>query len=166
MESSFVFQTTESKVPRLLMANLTRNSEGLNSSMVFRIGETVHKAAANYHNRPNVVAFNVFFETNGDKSLEIKAELKSEGGQTTIAYYPTMILDINGSIVAGIIGKVTNLTKPGLNQYGINITFETKKLQANAKGYITAAEVAYTIKLGSFYRFTDKRWKIYQLRQK
>lgn len=62
-------------------------------------------------------------------------------------YYPSFILAVNNERIAGLTGTLKATDKRNILQYDINLTFETKRVQAHLMGYITQTEVSVTPKL-------------------
>lgn len=67
-------------------------------------------------------------------------------------YYPLFVLSINDERIAGITGTIKATNKKNIAQYDLDLTFETKKTQAQLTGYITNTELTITPKLTLVYR--------------
>lgn len=67
-------------------------------------------------------------------------------------YNPRFFLSVQKDRIAGASGTIKAINKNGIEQYDINVTFETKKLQSRIIGNIIKTSVSYSTKMKVDYR--------------
>ncbi|XP_017025668.1 uncharacterized protein Apoltp [Drosophila kikkawai] len=150
---SLVFTTPGSKVPRVLVANVTKVPEAFNASVAFVRGPNRVSAGCSYDGNPDFRRLDVYLDTNGNRSLDLGMELRRTQDFTAWIYNPRMLLAINGVNITGLAGTVKVNEKNGIKQHDVDLSFETKKLQAVIKGNIVQSEVTTSTNMTIKYRF-------------
>ncbi|GAB0088507.1 uncharacterized protein DMENIID0001_029540 [Sergentomyia squamirostris] len=154
---SFVFQTPESAIPRILSANMTSSSTGNNLTMSFKNAETSFAAVGTYKNTEDEKNLEVYLDINGQKSLSLELGYNRTELKNGYMYYPTFYLTVNNDKVAGLGGMLKLTNKKDVSQWDINLIFETKRLQAKMTGYVTETEASLSTKATIEYRFLDQK---------
>lgn len=67
--STFVFETPGSAIPRKFITNVHKTIEIANLTMAFTNGETTHSVVGFYKNNPDDRTLNIFLDSNGTKNL-------------------------------------------------------------------------------------------------
>lgn len=149
---SLVFTTPGSKVPRILVANVTKVPDAFNASVAFVNGPTRVSAGCSYDGNPDFRRLDVYLDTNGNRSLDLGMELRRQQDFTAWIYSPRMLLAINGVNITGLAGTVKVNEKNGIKQHDVDLSFETKKLQAIIKGNIVQSEITTSTNMTVKYR--------------
>ncbi|XP_043065229.1 LOW QUALITY PROTEIN: uncharacterized protein LOC108101203 [Drosophila ficusphila] len=150
---SLVFTTPGSKVPRVLVANVTKVTDAFNASVAFVNGPNRVSAGCSYDGNPDFQRLDVYLDTNGNRSLDLGMELRRHQDFTAWIYNPRMLLAINGVNITGLAGTVKVNEKNGIKQHDVDLSFETKKLQAVIKGNIVQSEITTSTNMTVKYRF-------------
>ncbi|XP_017854431.2 uncharacterized protein LOC108607859 [Drosophila busckii] len=150
---SLVFTTPGSKVSRLLVGNLTSLENAFNASVAFVNGPSRSSAGCSYDGNPDYKKLDVYLDNNGNRSLDLAMELRRFQDFTAWIYKPRMLLTINGVNVTGLVGSIKINEKNGIKQHDIELSFETKKLQALISGNIVESEVNTSTNMTINYRF-------------
>ncbi|TDG46759.1 hypothetical protein AWZ03_006806 [Drosophila navojoa] len=150
---SLVFSTPGSRIPRILVANLTSVPKGLNASVSFINGNNRASAGCRYSGNPDYRRLDVYLDNNGNRSLDLGMELRRYQDFTAWIYKPRMLLTINGVNITGLVGSIKINEKNGITQHDIDLSFETKKLQALVSGNIVQSEVTTSTNMTVNYRF-------------
>ncbi|XP_017105517.3 uncharacterized protein Apoltp [Drosophila bipectinata] len=154
---SLVFTTPGSKVPRILVANVTKVPDAVNASVAFVNGPTRVSAGCSYDGNPDFRRLDVYLDTNGNRSLDLGMELRRQQDFTAWIYSPRMLLAINGVNITGLAGTVKVNEKSGIKQHDVDLSFETKKLQAIIKGNIVQTEITTSTNMTVKYRFQSNK---------
>lgn len=151
---SFVFHTPGSAVKRFLVANVTTTAqpEAFNASLSFVNGFSKSLAGCNYNGDPDNRRLDVFLDTNGNRSFDLSMELLRFQDRTVWIYKPKMLLAVNGANITGLVGTIRINEKNGITQNDIELTFETKKLQAFVRGNIVQNEITTSTNMTINYR--------------
>ncbi|KAH8412988.1 hypothetical protein KR009_007324, partial [Drosophila setifemur] len=150
---SLVFTTPGSKVPRILVANVTKVPDAFNASVAFVNGQNRVSAGCSYDGNPEFRRLDVYLDTNGNRSLDLGMELRRQQDFTAWIYSPRMLLAINGVNITGLAGTVKVNEKNRIKQHDVDLSFETKKLQAIIKGNIVKSEITTSTNMTIKYRF-------------
>ncbi|KAH8395625.1 hypothetical protein KR222_003717 [Zaprionus bogoriensis] len=150
---TLVFTTPGSKVPRILVANLTSVSSAFNASVAFINGENRASAGCIYDGSPDYTHLDFYLDNNKQRYLDLAMELRRSQEFTARIYKPRMLLAINGANVTGLIGSIKINEKNGIKQHDVDLSFETKKLQALISGNIVQSEVTTSTNMTVNYRF-------------
>ncbi|XP_037927466.1 apolipophorins [Teleopsis dalmanni] len=150
---SLVFHTPGSTLKRLLVANVTNIPDVFNASVTYINGKTTAAAGCSYDGDPNDRKLDFFFDTNGNRSLSVNMNLKREQDRSTVFYRPKMLLAVNGVNITGLVGTVRINEKNGITQNDIDLSFETRKLQALIRGNVIQSEVTTSTNMSINYRF-------------
>ncbi|XP_016937028.3 uncharacterized protein Apoltp [Drosophila suzukii] len=150
---SLVFTTPDSKVPRVLVANVTKVPDAFNASVAFVNGPNRVSAGCSYDGNPDFRRLDVYLDTNGNRSLDLGMELRRHQDFTAWIYNPRMLLAINGVNITGLAGTVKVNEKNGIKQHDVDLSFETKKLQAVIKGNVVQSEITTSTNMTVKYRF-------------
>lgn len=167
---SLSFNTPGSVIPRVFSANITSKPESYNVSMSFRNGALEHAAVGSYSNTPDEKKLEVYLNLNGQKNLAFEVNnlkyisnlyntfilyLQMGMNRSEVRngwiYFPNFLLAVNNERIAGLMGAVKITDKKNIVQYDINLTFETKRVQAHLMGYVTNTEVSFSPKLTLSY---------------
>ncbi|KAH8289923.1 hypothetical protein KR018_003642 [Drosophila ironensis] len=154
---SLVFTTPGSKVPRILVANVTKVPDAFNASVAFVNGDNRVSAACSYDGNPDFRRLDVYLDTNGNRSLDLGLELRRQQDFTAWIYSPRMLLAINGVNITGLAGTVKVNGKNGIKQHDVDLSFETKKLQAIIKGNVVQSEITTSTNMTIKYRFQSNK---------
>ncbi|XP_034669576.1 uncharacterized protein LOC117902369 [Drosophila subobscura] len=150
---SLVFTTPGSKVPRVLVANVTSVPHAFNASVAFVNGRNRVSAGCSYDGDPEYRRLDLYLDTNGNRSLDLGMELRRQQDFTAWIYKPRMLLAINGVNITGLVGSIKINEKNGIRQHDVDLSFETKKLQAVVRGNIVQSEVTTSTNMTIKYRF-------------
>ncbi|EDW03099.1 uncharacterized protein LOC6561417 [Drosophila grimshawi] len=150
---TLVFTTPDSKIPRILVANLTTVPEAFNASLSFVNGESRASAGCSYDGNPDYRRLDVYLDNNGNRSFDLAMELRRYQDFTAWIYKPRMLLAINGVNITGLVGAIKINEKNGIKQHDVDLSFETKKLQALVSGNIVQSEVTTSTNMTVNYRF-------------
>ncbi|XP_032572582.1 uncharacterized protein LOC6611837 [Drosophila sechellia] len=150
---SLVFTTPGSKVPRVLVANVTKVPDAFNASVAFVNGPNRVSAGCSYDGNPDFRRLDIYLDTNGNRSLDLGMELRRHQDFTAWIYNPRMLLAINGVNITGLAGTVKVNEKNGIKQHDVDLSFETKKLQAVIKGNVVQTEITTSTNMTIKYRF-------------
>ncbi|XP_064556915.1 uncharacterized protein Apoltp [Drosophila montana] len=150
---TLVFTTPGSKIPRILVANLTSLSNAFNASVAFVNGKSRASAGCSYDGNPEYRRLDVYLDNNGNRSLDLAMELRRYQDFTAWIYKPRMLLIINGVKITGVVGSIKINEKNGIKQHDVDLSFETKKLQALVSGNIVQSEVTTSTNMTVNYRF-------------
>lgn len=153
---SLVFSTPGSRIPRILVANLTSVPQGLNASVSFINGKNRASAGCRYSGNPDHRRLDVYLDNNGNRSLDLGMELRRYQDFTAWIYKPRMLLTINGVNITGLVGSIKINEKNGITQHDIDLSFETKKLQALVSGNIVQSEVTTSTNMTVNYRVKER----------
>jgi len=66
-----------------------------------------------------------------------------------------MLLAINGVNITGLAGTVKVNEKNGIKQHDVDLSFETKKLQAVIKGNVVQSEITTSTNMTIKYRVSE-----------
>lgn len=149
---SLVFTTPGSKVPRVLVANVTKVPDAFNASVAFVNGPNRVSAGCSYDGNPDFRRLDIYLDTNGNRSLDLGMELRRHQDFTAWIYNPRMLLAINGVNITGLAGTVKVNEKNGIKQHDVDLSFETKKLQAVIKGNVVQSEITTSTNMTIKYR--------------
>ncbi|XP_039479409.1 uncharacterized protein LOC120443997 [Drosophila santomea] len=150
---ALVFTTPGSKVPRVLVANVTKVPDAFNASVAFVNGPNRVSAGCSYDGNPDFRRLDVYLDTNGNRSLDLGMELRRHQDFTAWIYNPRMLLAINGVNITGLAGTVKVNEKNGIKQHDVDLSFETKKLQVVIKGNVVQSEITTSTNMTIKYRF-------------
>lgn len=156
-EGSFIFQTPNTKIQRIFSANLTRSAIGNNMTMVFRNGDIAHSMVSIYKNTEREKRLEVTLDLNGQKSLALEIGYNRTDHRNGHIYYPVFYLTVNDEKVAGLVGEIKLTSKKNVNQWDLNLLFETKRLQTMLNGYFTKTTASISTKLNMKYQFLDQK---------
>lgn len=81
-------------------------------------------------------------------------------------YFPSFLLAVNNERIAGLTGALKVTDKKNIVQYDVNLTFETKRVQAHLMGYVTNTEVSFAPKLTLSYLVNILKFILVHLDQK
>lgn len=154
---SLLFHTPGSSIERLFVANVTKMPELFNASLAFSGGGFKTLAGCTYNSNPENRRLEIYLDTNGNRSLEMRLELIRSQERTTQVYRPKMLLTVNGSNVTGLIGVIRINEKNGIIQNDFDISFETKRLQALIRGNFIQTEVITFTNVTLNYRFQSNK---------
>jgi hypothetical protein len=157
-EASLIFETPNSKIPRIFNATLLTDPENYNMTMSFTNGKNKQRAIGFIRNSPSEKLGDFSIHVNDKKyfSLEISM-VKRFITKTRSLMNPKFLLTINDQKVAGMIGTVKILEKNNVTQYDIDLKFETKKMLSTAFGQIIRTENSLTTKMQYSYKFSGKK---------
>ncbi|CAD7080164.1 unnamed protein product [Hermetia illucens] len=155
--STFVFETPGSAIPRKFITNVHKTIEIANLTMAFTNGETTHSVVGFYKNNPDDRTLNIFLDSNGTKNLVFEMGMNRSVIRNGYMYNPRFFLSVQKDRIAGASGTIKAINKNGIEQYDINVTFETKKLQSRIIGNIIKTSVSYSTKMKVDYRFQDNK---------
>ncbi|XP_051858776.1 uncharacterized protein LOC117563530 [Drosophila albomicans] len=150
---TMIFNTPGSKVPRLLVANMTSVPGAFNASVAFERGESRTSAGLSYDGNPDYRRLDVYLDNNRNRSLDLALELRRFQDNTAVLFRPRMLLSVNGVNITGLIGMIKINEKNGVKQHDVDLSFETKKLQALIKGNIIQTEVTTSTNMTINYMF-------------
>ncbi|EDW76449.2 uncharacterized protein Dwil_GK14654 [Drosophila willistoni] len=150
---SLVFTTPGSKVPRVLLANVTSVPNAFNASVAFVNGASRASAGCSYDGNPDYRRLDVYLDTNGNRSLDLGMELRRYQDFTAWIYKPRMLLAVNGINITGLVGSIKINEKNGIKQHDVELSFETRKLQAMVSGNVVQSEVTTSTNMTINYRF-------------
>lgn len=155
---SFVFETPDSKIPRIFNATLLTDPENYNLTMSFTNGDNKQIAIGFMRNSPEEKLADFSIHVNDKKyfSLEIRT-LKRFITKTRSLINLKFLLTINDQKVAGIMGTVKILDKNNVTQHDIDLKFETKKMLSTAFGQVIKTENSLTTKMQYSYKFSGKK---------
>lgn len=148
-KTSFVFYTPDSVIPRIFSANLTSSPDSWNVTMSFKNGDLEHSAVGTYRNTSEETKFEVYLNLDGHKNFALEAGYNRSIVRNGYMYYPKILLTVNDDNIAGLSGTLKITGKRNIEQYDVNLEFQTKKLRANLTGYVikTEASVENRLKL-------------------
>lgn len=154
-DMSLVFHTPGSKVTRLIVANMTTAQEpfkAFNVSVAFANGPVTAKAGCHFNANPDNKRLTIFLDTNNNRSFDLNMQLTRHQDRNVWTYKPQMLLAINGVNVTGLVGTIRKNEKSGITQHDVEISFETRKLQALIKGNIIKSEITTSTNMTVNYR--------------
>ncbi|XP_030377336.1 uncharacterized protein LOC115626195 [Scaptodrosophila lebanonensis] len=154
---SLVFTTPGSKTPRVLVVNVTSVPNAFNASVAFVNGANRTSAGCSYDGNPSYRRLDLYLDADGNRSFDLGMELRHYQEFTTKFYKPRMLLAINGVNVTGLVGLIKIYEKNGIKQHDVELSFETKKLQAMVNGNIVQNEVKTTTNMTINYRFQENK---------
>jgi len=154
---SLVFTTPGSKVPRILVANLTSIPNSFNASVAFINGESRASAACSFDNNPDYRRLDVHLDNNRQRYFDLGMELRRYQDFTAWIYKPRMLLTLQGVKVTGLVGSIKINEKNGIKQHDVDLSFETKNLQALVIGNIVQNEVTTSTNMTINYRVCMRR---------
>lgn len=146
------FTTPGSKVPRLLIGNLTTVTSAFNASLAFVNGDSRIAASCVYDGNPDYRRLDFYVDENKRRYLDLAMELRRYREQSISIYKPRMLLAINGSNVTGLVGAIKSTEKLNIMQLDVDLSFETKILQALIRGNIVQTEVTTSTNMTVNYR--------------
>lgn len=149
---TLVFTTPGSKVQRLLIGNLTSVPSAFNASLAYVSGESRVAASCSYDGNPDYRRLDVYLDNNKQRYLDLAMELRRYHELTTSIYKPRMLLAINGANITGLVGSIKITDKNNIVQHDVDLSFETKKLQALISGNIVQTEVTTSTNMTINYR--------------
>ncbi|XP_034475095.1 uncharacterized protein LOC117782196 [Drosophila innubila] len=154
---SLVFTTPGSKVPRILVANLTSISNAFNASVAFTNGENRASAGCSFDNNPDYRRLDVYLDNNRQRYFDLGMELRRYQDFTAWIYKPRMLLTLQGVKVTGLVGSIKINEKNGIKQHDVDLSFETRNLQALVSGNVVQNEVTTSTNMTINYRFKDAK---------
>lgn len=157
-QGSLSFHTPGSRIVRMFSANVTRDPENYNVTMSFQNGPIRHQASGTLRMTDTEKRIDVFLILDGKKNLACEVGLNWTAVRNGWMYIPLFVLSINDERIAGLTGTVKATMKKNIAQYDLNLTFETKRAQAELNGYITKTEFSTTPKLTLSYRVSYDNW--------
>lgn len=140
--TSFVFQTPDSVIRRIFSANLTSDPDSWNVTMSFRNNDLEHSAVGTYRNTSEETKFEVYLKLDGHKNFALEAGYNRTVVRNGYMYYPRILLTVNEDNIAGLTGTLKITGKRNIEQYDVNVEFQTKRLRANLTGYIIKTEAS------------------------
>lgn len=155
-ETSFVFHTPNSVIPRIFSANLTTGEENWDVSMSFKNGEYEHSAAGMYRNTSDELKFEFYLMLDGKKNFELEAGYNRSVVKNGFMYYPLVVLKVNEDKIAGLTGTLKITGKRNIEQYDFNLEFQTKKLRAVLTGFIISTEASIENRLKLEYQVSQQ----------
>ncbi|XP_055847743.1 uncharacterized protein LOC129913211 [Episyrphus balteatus] len=154
---SLIFTTPHSTITRLFMANVSTTPEAANASLRFINGAQTYSAGGVYNGNPADRSLDIWIDTNGRKNLNFNAEIKRSQERNAWIYKPKALLSVNGENITGLLGTIRINEKNGISQNDIELTFETKKLQAWIRGNVVKTEINTSTNMTVRYRFESKK---------
>lgn len=154
---SFSFHTPNSLIPRIFSANITADPNNYNVSMSFQNGELAHSAVGTYRNVSNNRRLEVYLNLNGQRNFAIEVGLNQTEFQNGLIYYPIFILSVNNARIAGFDGAIKFTQKKNIIQWDVNLTFQTKRMQAQLTGHLLKSEVSYSTVMKVDYQFVGTK---------
>lgn len=152
---SVIFETPNSQIPRIFIANITADLEGYHVSMGFRNGDISHSAVGLYKNNKDQRRLDMSLNVNDRKYLALEMGYNKTEIKYGMIYSPSLFLSVNSERIAGMAGQIKMTDKKGIKQWDYNLQFETKRVQTKVMGYIQQTQASITSKLSMDYRFID-----------
>lgn len=146
------FTTPGSKVPRLLIGYVTPVADAFNASLAFINGDSRLAAGCMYDGNPDYRRLDIYLDDNRKRYLDLAMELRRYHEQSTSIYKPRMLLAINGTNITGLVGSIKTTEKHNIMQLDVDLSFETKMLQALISGNIVKSEVTTSTNMTVNYR--------------
>lgn len=144
---SLIFETPNTDVPRIFMANITKEPEIYNLSMSFVNGRTLHAASAVYKNSPEEKLIEAHLNIDGAKRFAFAMGLNQTEIRHGWMYYPRLLLTVNNDEIASLSGDVKMIDKRNIIQYDPNLRFHTKRFETEVKGFVVKTDLKCTIRL-------------------
>lgn len=160
---SFIFETPNTAVPRIFIANISRDPNIYNLSMSFVNGATKHSATATYKNTEDEKLIEAHVHMDGQQSFSLVMGMNRSGINHGWIYYPRFTLAVNNEQIAGLSGDVKMVDKRNIVQYDTNLSFATKKFETGLKGFILKTDLKYTTRLVLNYRFKNSAVEFIEL---
>ncbi|XP_055638867.1 uncharacterized protein LOC129776937 isoform X2 [Toxorhynchites rutilus septentrionalis] len=152
---SIIFETPNSQIPRIFIANISADPEGYSVSMGFRNGDTSHSAIGIYKNNKDQRWLDMSLNVNDRKYLALEMGYNKTEIKYGMIYSPTLFLSVNNDRIAGMAGQIKMTDKKGIKQWDYSLQFETKRVQTKILGYIQQTQASITSKLSMDYRFIN-----------
>lgn len=158
-EGSITFETPGSLIPRVFRANVSKSLDFYHASMHFKNGNISHTAVGNYFFNETKNQLDVSLDLNGQKYLELEMGMNRTNipNRNGYVYFPKFLLKIKKEKIAGMVGKVTVITKKDIKQWDIELKFETKRLKSKWEGYVIRSPTSTLSKMGVDYRFIETK---------
>lgn len=150
--ASFIFETPNTQIPRIFIANLTKEPNVYDLSMKFENGKTMHSATATYKNTDDEKLVEAHLQIDGQKSFALELGMNKSMILNGWMFYPRFSLAVNNDEIAGLSGTVKKFGKNKIMQYDPNLEFETKKFKARVSGYITTTDIKFSTRLFVNYK--------------
>ncbi|XP_055591953.1 uncharacterized protein LOC129743787 [Uranotaenia lowii] len=154
---SIIFETPNSQIPRIFIANITSDNEGYSVSMGFQNGDTSHSAVGIYTNNKNQRKLDMSLNVNDRKYLALEMGYNKTEHKHGMIYSPSLFLSVNNERIAGMAGNIKMTYKKGIKMWDYMLQFETKRLQAKLLGNIQQTQATITSQLSMDYRFINSR---------
>lgn len=151
-KTSFVFHTPDSVIPRIFSANITSGPNNWNVTMSFKNGDLEHSAVGTYRNTSEETKFEVYLNLDGHKNFALEAGYNRSVVRNGYMYYPKILLTVNEDNIAGVSGTLKITGKRNIEQYDVNLEFQTKKLRANLTGYTINTNASSEVRLKMEYQ--------------
>ncbi|XP_053697453.1 uncharacterized protein LOC128744450 [Sabethes cyaneus] len=152
---SLIFETPNSQIPRIFIANITSDLEGYSVSMGFRNGDISHSAVGIYQNNKNLRRLDMSLNVNDRKYLALEMGYNKTEIKYGMIYNPSLFLSVNNERIAGMAGQIKMTDKKGIKQWDLNLQFETKRVQTKVIGFIQQTQASITTKFSMDYRFIN-----------
>ncbi|XP_058818906.1 uncharacterized protein LOC131681859 [Topomyia yanbarensis] len=152
---SLIFETPNSQIPRIFIANITADMEGYSISMGFRNGEISHSAVGIYTNNHNQRRLDMSLNVNDRKYLALEMGYNKTEIKYGMVYSPSLFLSVNNERIAGMAGQIKMTDKKGIKQWDLSLQFETKRVQTKVIGFIQQTQASITTKFSMEYRFIN-----------
>lgn len=149
---SIIFETPNSQIPRIFIANISADPEGYSVSMGFRNGDVSHSAIGIYKNNNDERRLDMSLNVNERKYLALEMGYNKTEIKYGMIYSPTLFLSVNNERIAGMAGQIKMTDKKGIKQWDYSLQFETKRVQTKILGYIQQTQASITSKLSMDYR--------------
>ncbi|XP_062546026.1 uncharacterized protein LOC134212310 [Armigeres subalbatus] len=154
---SVIFETPNSQIPRIFIANITADGEGYSVSMGFRNGDIAHSAVGIYKDNKDQRRLDMSLNVNERKYLALEMGYNKTEIKYGMIYSPSLFLSVNNERIAGMAGQIKMTDKKGIKQWDYTLQFETKRVQAKVIGYVQQTQASITSKLSMDYRFINSK---------
>lgn len=155
-EGSFIFQTPHTKIKRLFSANLTTSDIGHNMTMGFFNGSSIYKMMSLYKNTPREKKLEVLLDLNGEKTMSMETGYNRTEFRNGFYFYPMFYFAVNNEKIVGLGGHAKLTSKKNVNEWYLDLVFETRRVQSKLLGYITKTSASVSTNLNLIYQFKSR----------